>query len=176
MRPIEHFRFCPRCGRPHPEAASGSTWHCPDCGFVYYFNPAIAAAAFIRNPAGQTLFIRRAKDPAKGKLAIPGGFVDIGESAEQAVRREVQEEVNLSLSELRYLCSHTNEYAYKEITYPVLDLFFVADAGRGARASALDGVESYSWLDAAEVPLEEIAFQSIRAALAVYLGLPQNHE
>jgi mutator protein MutT len=170
MMPIEHFRFCPRCGRPSSNlAGSKSTWHCLECGFVYYFNPAIAAAAFIRNPIGQTLFIRRAKDPAKGKLAIPGGFVDIGESAEEAVRREVQEEVNVQITSLRYLCSHTNEYPYKEITYPVLDLFFVAEAAPSTSAAALDGVESYAWLDAEKVAPEEIAFRSIRGALDMYL-------
>ena len=145
-------------------------FHCPACGFVYYFNPAIAAAAFVRNPAGQTLFIRRAKEPAKGKLAIPGGFVDVGETAETALRREIREEVGIQIDTLRYLCSRTNEYPYKEITYPVLDLFFVAEVSGAARASALDGVESCTWVEASRVDPVEIAFPSIRVALALYLS------
>src|SRR5260370_53496 len=116
MKPIEHFQFCPRCGQRLERAASDQSLSCPACGFVYYFNPAIAAAAFILNASGQTLFIRRAKDPAKGKLAIPGGFVDVGETAESALRREIREEVNLGLGSLRYLCSATNQYQYKEVT------------------------------------------------------------
>ncbi len=167
MKPVEHFKFCPRCGSPLGNAP-GSTLQCAHCGFVYYFNPAIAAAAFIANPQGKTLFIRRAKDPARGKLAIPGGFVDVGETAEAALYREIQEEVGLHTESLTYLCSQTNEYHYKEVTYPVLDLFFTGRCLNESQAAALDGVESYSWLDAAQVDPAEIAFPSVRAALAMY--------
>ena len=169
MKPIEHFRFCPRCGQHYFHTASDQMFRCPACGFVYYFNPAIAAAAFIRNSAGQTLFIRRAKEPAKGQLAIPGGFVDVGETAETALRREIREEVDIEIDALGYLCSQTNEYAYKEVTYPVLDLFFVAEISGEAKAAALDGVESCTWLEASRVDPEGIAFPSIRAALALFL-------
>ncbi len=172
MRPIEHFRFCPRCGRPHTPPALDNAWRCPSCQFVYYFNPAIAAAAFISNPAGETLFIRRAKEPGQGKLAIPGGFIDIGETAEAALRREIREEVNVEVGAFRYLCSQTNEYAYKAIVYPVLDLFFVAEVQDSRGAAALDGVESCFWLAASTVNPEEIAFRSIRAALALYVRQP----
>jgi mutator protein MutT len=170
MKPIEHFQFCPRCGQRLCRAGTGNAVHCPACRFAYYFNPATAAAAFIRNSDGQTLFIRRAKDPAKGKLAIPGGFVDIGETAETGLLREIREEVNIEVTGLRYLCSQSNEYPYKEITYPVLDLFFVAEASGEAKAAALDGVESYHWLQASRVDPAELAFRSIRAALGFYLG------
>jgi mutator protein MutT len=172
MKPVEHFKFCPRCGQPNVENAVHSL-HCPACGFVYYFNPAIAAAAFIRNPSGHILLIRRAKAPAKGKLALPGGFIDIGETAETAVQREIREEVSIEITNLRYLCSQLNDYHYKDVTYPVLDLFFVANARAHATPSALDGVESYLWAEASKVNPEEIAFPSIRAALADYLRITE---
>jgi ADP-ribose pyrophosphatase YjhB (NUDIX family) len=63
--------------------------------------------------------------PAKGKLAVPGGFIDIGETAEDGLRREIREEVNLAPGELRYLCTQVNDYVYRDINYPVLDLYFV---------------------------------------------------
>ncbi|MBM3835111.1 MAG: NUDIX domain-containing protein [Verrucomicrobia bacterium] len=169
MEPYRHFRHCPRCGEKleiAPEPAD--QFQCGRCRFAYYFNPAIAAAAFVSRPDGTVLFIRRAKEPAQGKLAIPGGFIDIGETAEEALRREIREEVNLDATSLNYFCSFPNQYDYQDVTYPVLDLFFSGRVDIAQDAAALDGVESLSWLDPARVDPEEIAFPSIRRALQLY--------
>ena len=169
MKPIEHFAFCPSCGQRQSKVARDGSFACERCQFVYYFNPAIAAAALVFNSSREALFIRRAKDPAKGKLALPGGFIDAGETAEEALRREMREEVNLELGPVHFLASFPNVYHYKGVTYPVLDFFFVAEALSTDEAAALDGVESYEWLSPAQVPLDEIAFPSMRRALQQYL-------
>ena len=112
------------------------------------------------------LFIRRAKEPAKGLLAPPGGFVDGGERAEEAVCREVREEVGLEITPPQFLGSFPNSYPYLGITYPVLDFFFTADAVNPAAAQALDDVESFCWRDPLrEIAPEDLAFPSMRAAL-----------
>jgi ADP-ribose pyrophosphatase YjhB (NUDIX family) len=121
---------------------------------------------FIQNPAGDVLMVRRAHEPARGKLAIPGGFIDINETAEEALRRETREEVGLELSELTYLSSQVNSYRYEEVTYPVLDFFFVANAVAPEKAQLLDGVDALRWMAPAKVDLAEIAFPSIRRALS----------
>ncbi len=162
--PIEHFRFCPRCGRPLAQPSRQSVVECSECDFSFYLSPAIAVAAFIRRADGRVLFIRRAKEPAQGKLAPPGGFIDAQERAEEALRREVREEVGLELSDAAFLCSQLNSYHYREVTYPVLDLFFTA---RGVGDLEVDAAEvnGVEWLDPATVDLEEVAFPSMRAAL-----------
>jgi ADP-ribose pyrophosphatase YjhB (NUDIX family) len=113
------------------------------------------------------LFIRRAKDPAAGKLGLPGGFVDFGETAEEALRREAREEVGLDLASLRYLTSVPNRYDYAGVTYHTLDLYFVALAGHNAEPRPLDAVESVCWLDPESVTDEQVAFESLRRALAM---------
>jgi NADH pyrophosphatase NudC (nudix superfamily) len=170
MKPIEHFRYCPQCSRPQIEDGHRTAFQCKSCGFLYHFNPAIAAAAFILDDQRRTLFIRRAKEPGQGKLAVPGGFVEAGESAESAVCREAREEVNLELISIEYLCSQPNDYPYRGVIYPVLDLYFVAKAERHSVASALDEVTSVQWLDASQVPLEDIAFESMRRAQREFLS------
>jgi len=120
------LKFCPRCGSAHFKAKAAHHLICAACSFEWFINPAVAAACFIFDDRKQVLLIRRQKDPGKGRLAPPGGFVDIGETAEAGVRREVQEETGLRIEAVKFLCSRPNTYAYGGYTYNVLDIFFTA--------------------------------------------------
>ncbi len=172
MHPSLHFKHCPSCGAAR-EPSQTQPLQCPGCGFTLFVNTTCATGAFLRRADGCVLFIRRAHEPAKGKLAIPGGFIDEGETAEQALRREFMEEVGVALGVLEFLCSHPNSYHYAGVTYPVLDFFFAANAAGGENPQALDAVESFCWLDPAGVREDEIAFPSMVHALRVYLSRSQ---
>jgi ADP-ribose pyrophosphatase YjhB (NUDIX family) len=162
------FRFCPRCGTSRAANTVGpDPFRCEACAFLYFFNPAVAVAALIVRPDGRGLFIRRAKDPAKGRLALVGGFVDPGENAEGALVREVREEVGVELDGLTFLSSSPNEYHYRGTTYPVVDLVF-AGTTRQTSARALDGVASVEWLDPFAVELDDLAFPSMRDGVSRY--------
>ena len=163
MHPIDCFRHCPSCGI----AATPGTnpFRCPACGFVYYFNPTVSAGAFLTDATGRYLVIRRAKDPGVGMLGIPGGFIDIGESAEEALRREVREEVGLEIAEVQFLGSFPNVYPYRGVTYPVCDLLFTGMALNPETAQELDGVAGIEWRTMASLREEEFAFDSLKAAL-----------
>jgi len=162
------FKYCPNCGAAGVTQPSANLIECANCGFHFYRNPAVAVAALIVDERGQILLIRRAKDPAKSKLAMVGGFVDFDETAEAAVRREVKEEINLDLSAIEFLSSHPNEYHYRGIVYPVLDLFFVARVNSWHEAQAVSEVESLVARDPKTVEPEELAFESMRQALERY--------
>lgn len=164
MSPREFFHHCPRCGVRQAALPAPSVFDCAACGFRLFFNAACAAVAFVHDGAGRWLFIRRAKDPARGKLAPPGGFIDIGERAEDALRREVREEVGIEITDVRFLGSEVNQYLYRDVRYPVLDLCFTARAVDPHRAAALDDVDAFAWLPAGEVEEDELAFPSMRAA------------
>jgi 8-oxo-dGTP diphosphatase len=62
--------------------------------------PALTTDCVIFDNAGRVVLIRRKNEPFKGSYALPGGFVDIGETVEAACRREVQEEVGIELGDL----------------------------------------------------------------------------
>src|ERR1035437_1609857 len=110
--PLQKFRFCPVCGSAHWEINNFKSKHCADCGFTYYGNPSAAVDCFIQNKEGELLVCRRANDPAKGTLDLPGGFVDLYESAEEALKREIKEELNLDLTNIRFQQSIPNLYEY----------------------------------------------------------------
>jgi ADP-ribose pyrophosphatase YjhB (NUDIX family) len=152
--------------------AAANAIRCTACGFLYYFNPVVAVGALLVDGGGRLLWIRRAKNPGQGKLGLPGGFVDVGETAEDALRREVREEVNLELDSTDFLCSFANQYACEGVTYPVLDLFYTARPRAAESAAALDDVQSLCWLKPQDVPLDEIAFPSAKAALDCWLRRP----
>jgi NAD+ diphosphatase len=164
VKPSEFFHFCPRCGSKQTGAVLGGHFECVKCGFRYYFNAGAAVAAFVEGKDGRWLFIRRAKEPGKGKLAPPGGFVDIGETGENAAQREIREELGVELSDLRFVCSQPNTYEFREVSYPTLDIFFTAKLNEGAEPRALEDVAGFGWYRAEEVAAEDLAFPSMQAA------------
>jgi len=168
MRPLEHFKFCPRCGKS-AAADSGKSICCAHCGFVLFMNVASAVGAIIPDHHGRILLLRRANEPRKGKLGAPGGFMDAGESVEVALRREVMEEVNLEVANMQYLFSHPNDYAYRGVKYPTADLFFLCTVKSFSTLQALDEVETIEFADPQTLDPNEIAFSSLHEAIGVYL-------
>ncbi|WP_269524674.1 NUDIX hydrolase [Coraliomargarita parva] len=170
MQPIQSFQHCPKCGTQGLQRNPPSHIACDHCGHQYFINAASAVGAFILDSAGNLLLVRRAKDPEKGKLGLPGGFIDMEETAEDAILREVKEELNLELAgELEYIGSYPNRYDYAGITYPVLDFFFLAQV-EDFRPLKLQESEiaGYEYMDPITLDLDEIAFPSMRAAIRKY--------
>ena len=91
---LEDVRFCPRCGAG-ADIAFPRSITCAHCGYGAYYNPKPVACAIPREPDGRVWLLRRAFDPGGGLWTFPGGFVDLGESVEQAARRETREELEI---------------------------------------------------------------------------------
>jgi ADP-ribose pyrophosphatase YjhB (NUDIX family) len=142
---------------------------CEGCGFTYYFNSATSTAAFITDKDGRLLVARRAKEPAKGTLDLPGGFVDLYETAEEAVRREIQEETGLKIDNVRYLFSLPNIYVYSGMDMHTLDLFFECKKEDLSGFRAADDVAELYLLDKNEIQPELFGLDSIRQAIEIWL-------
>jgi NAD+ diphosphatase len=170
MYPISHFHFCPRCGAPRSAPTASNSFECSHCQFCYYFNASAGVAVFIENALGQVLLIRRAKDPGINRLAPPGGFIDIGERAETALSREVAEEIGIQIHSIHFLCSQTNEYTYAGVTYPVLDLFFIAKSEASKLTLAPEEVRTADWYAPEDVCTDDLAFASMQAAWKEFLN------
>lgn len=162
LSPLRAFRYCPKCGSHDISGDSGKLLKCPACGFEYYINMGAAVAAVIRNEKGEILFTIRKHEPSSGLLDLPGGFVDLGETAENAVIREVREELNLEISGLEFIATFTNRYIYKEIEYQTLDLAFSCQVVTFSQLKVADDVSGLVFRHPAEVRSEEIGLESIR--------------
>ena len=87
---------CSYCGSPFaPEQAWPRA--CPNCHNIAYINPIPVAVCIVPAPGGVVL-VRRSIQPGKGGLALPGGYINYGESWQQAAQREVWEETGISLN------------------------------------------------------------------------------
>jgi NAD+ diphosphatase len=159
--------FCPKCGVRRFGRISIKQFLCDACGFTVYRNVSAAVAAIIEHD-GRIVMTRRAKQPGCGKLDLPGGFVDDHETLEEAVRREVREELGLTLGDLRYLGSFANTYPYKGIEYLTADAIFVCrcDSLNITREAA--EIAAVELLDPRSLDLAEVAFVSIRTAIEQY--------
>ncbi len=91
-------RFCTACGAPLSlrELFGRQRPFCPDCGWIYFADPKVAAAVLIER--GDTvLLVRRLNDPRQGLWSVPAGFIDADEDPAEAARRECLEETGLEV-------------------------------------------------------------------------------
>ncbi len=140
-----------------------------DCGFVYYFNPSSATVAFILNEKKELLVCERAKDPAKGSLDLPGGFVDIHETTEEAIIREVLEETGLAVQKATYLFSIPNIYIYSGFPVHTLDAFLLCKVEDTSHLKAMDDVAASFFVPLNEIKPEKFGLESIRKGLITFL-------
>ncbi len=99
---------CSYCGK---RFVAGQAWPrtCGCCGQTSYLNPIPVAVALVPVDGG-LLCIRRSIEPACGELALPGGFMEVGETWQEAVARELWEEAGVRLPphELELFGVHTS--------------------------------------------------------------------
>lgn len=170
MPDTRSMTHCPDCGAATLVWPTSKHFRCRSCGFILYLNIA-SAVAIIVECQGKLLFGVRKHEPQQGMLDLPGGFVDPGETAEGAARRELKEELQLDLSQpLQYLCSFPNKYLYHGIVYDTLDLIFTVQLQDFPQITAADDLEAVLWVERDAIAYEKIGFPSLRQAVQRYLG------
>jgi NAD+ diphosphatase len=162
--PVDYscFVFCPKCGARALRSQPPYAYHCDACGFTFYMNIAAATAAIIIDEQNRLLVATRAKDPAKGTLDLPGGFVDPDETGEEALVREVREELNLEVVETTYLFSIPNEYPYGGVLYHTLDMVYRCRVNDFAGLKAADDVATVQWIALRQLEPDKFGLKSIR--------------
>src|SRR5512140_2698263 len=160
--PLEELKYCPRCGNDSFRLQSSKSLICGECGFTLFLNAAASVVAILLDEQGKLLFTYRKYMPSQGFLDLPGGFVDPGETAEAALRREVKEELRLNILDYTYLGSFTNEYQYGGLTYSTLDLAFICLPGNFEDITPGDDVSGFTFIDLKEVDIEKIGLDSIK--------------
>ena len=133
---------------------------CSDCGLRLHPDPKVAVAAIIQ-VSGSVLLVRRARPPMKEYWCLPGGFVDLGETMEEAAVREAGEETGLS-TRVKTLWG-----LYSYPGYPVVVAIYELECLHGDLKICEENLEA-KWFGPGEIPWDRLAFPSTKDALEVW--------
>ena len=169
--PIE-YRFCPRCGggleRRAIKAIEPKRLVCQACSFIFYQDPKLVAGTiFTLN--SRVVLLKRGVEPAIGKWVFPGGYVDRGETVEEAALRETREESQLEV----VIGSLLNVYSYPRS--PNVIIVYAAQIVAGDLAAGDESLEAATFLPS-QIPWHDLAFDSTRDALKDYIKLYMKDE
>lgn len=168
--PKNEFKYCPFCGEKGSFKFDGfKKFECEKCKRAYYINAAAACSALITTPEG-ILFIRRKLEPKKDMLDLPGGFIELDETAEEAIARELDEELGFTEGDqLEIFETSPNDYAFGQMLYMTLDIFFKGHIEDTSGLVASDDALAIEYIKPEDVNLDEIAFESVRTIVEKYL-------
>lgn len=157
---LEDVRYCPRCGKDATVTFPRSIT-CPSCGYGAFYNPKPVACAITANQHDEVLLMRRAFEPSRGRWSMPGGFVDLGESVEDAAVRETREELDVEI-ELHGLVG-----VYSRRTDRIVVVVYAART-EGTPTRTEEALEVGAFRPTT-IPWDELAFWSDGRALRDYL-------
>ena len=159
---LRDHRFCGRCGVPAERLDAEFAMHCRACGHRNY--PRISPCIITLVTHGDALLLARSPRFPPGRYSTLAGFIEPGESAEEAVRREVFEEVGLKVGRIRYFRSQAWPFPHS------LMLGFFAEAA--SRRIRIDGVEiaDAAWYSPRRLPQLPPLYSISRALIETHLA------
>lgn len=166
--PLQVLKYCPKCGSVDFKASGERSLKCQYCGFHFFINSAAAVAALVTNENGELMLVTRGVEPNYGKLDLPGGFIDPLETAENAVERELYEELGLEVESMEYLGSAPNEYVFSAYSVFTLDMAFLAKAKSLDNLKPMDDILAYKFYTKDTVNFDDIPAPSIKQFVIDY--------
>ncbi|MBB3189065.1 NAD(+) diphosphatase [Halomonas cerina] len=157
-----NHRFCGRCGAQATRLGDEFAMHCTRCGHRNY--PRISPCIITLVTHGESLLLARSPRFPPGRYSTLAGFIEPGESVEEAVRREIHEEVGLTVGRLRYFGSQPWPFPHS-----LMLGFFAEAAGRELR---IDGVEisDAAWFSPGRLPQLPPLYSISRALIETHLA------
>jgi 8-oxo-dGTP diphosphatase len=124
---------------------------------VKYSNPTPTVDVILQRDS-KVLMVRHKKDPFKGRLALPGGFVNEGETAENAMKREAMEETSFEVEPIEILGVYSDPK--RDPRKHIMTVVFVGII-LGGSGRAGDDAASIEWVELASIESQQIAFDHL---------------
>jgi NAD+ diphosphatase len=137
-------KFCGRCGTPTKTSSTERAKECPVCGLLYF--PRLAPAIIVLVERGRELLLARSRHFLPAMYSVLAGFVEPGESLEEAVVREVKEEVGVTVMDIRYFGSQPWPFPHS------LMIGFTATYAGGEISLDDSEIEDAGWFTADNLP------------------------
>lgn len=168
IRTMEQKTHCPYCGQHliHRFVDGRQRLFCPLCHRPIYENPIPAACLVVINRRSQLLLVQRSVEPKKGLWCLPGGFIELGEAAEEGALRELAEETGLQGTIDTILGVRTTK---STLYHSVLVVCFLVSRFDGQLIPG-DDAASAQWFGYPQIPA--IAFESHRFFIEQYFNGP----
>ena len=160
---VRTHRFCGVCAKPMQHASHELCLQCPSCGLHAY--PRISPAMMVLIKRGEALLLARHARYAQARYTALAGFVEPGESIEDAVHREVEEEVGLQVRDLRYFGSQSWPFPHS------LMIAFTAEYAGGDIRVQEDEIADAQWFGPGQ-PFPDIPMRDSIAGRLVRANLP----
>jgi 8-oxo-dGTP diphosphatase len=158
--------FCPYCSYniEQRDIDDRHRDYCPRCETVFYDNPLPVVSAVVVNSQKEVLLVLRANAPKAGMWALPSGFVELGETIEDAALRELKEETGITGEVLRLLDtrSHFSEF-YGDLIWISFEIKWLS-----GKINAGDDARDAGFFPIFDLP--ELAFSTNKDAVNRYLN------
>lgn len=166
----DFLKYCPNC--KNKLIKKTNLFYCQKCVFYFYHNPIPTNGLIIYNETKEVLLVKRKFSPKKNYWDIPGGFINLNETLENSIKREIKEElgIDVDLKKLTYLTSSKDLYNYKKIKSYTICLIFLYKINKIHKEKMIpsDDISEAKWFKEQNINWEKIAFSGIKKGLKLF--------
>ncbi|OGH12062.1 MAG: hypothetical protein A2857_00915 [Candidatus Levybacteria bacterium RIFCSPHIGHO2_01_FULL_36_15] len=166
-RVLERINYCTICAEKFKNKKD-SPIICSKCGYHHYLSPKPTNAAILQNKKREILFVRRKYPPKKNFWDLPGGFLNINETIEESMTRELEEELGVRIENIKYFISTYDSYLYKNVLLATICSIYQGEVV-GKDFIPNDDVLSVKFFPKSKIPYLKIAFPSLVEVLKKFV-------
>lgn len=164
------MRFhCFRCGNKLTKKRY-NLYECPKCSYDHFINPYPTTSVIIINQKEELMLVKRKYPPRKGYWDLPGGFIDIKETGEEGVKREIKEELGIQLDKVFYIGSYPDKYFFQGFNMDTITLSFYSKISN-QEIKVSDDITGFSFFNKNKIPYNKLAFKNLSISIKEYLKI-----